>query len=105
MEFEQRSVRAKQLLQPRGFRSVVVLLQRQLARDEIQRVDADAELEGVVALDDGRDLVAEKIRDRLDQFGGCGFVLHLYFPLGANSRNRSISVSDERRPIMARSIE
>jgi hypothetical protein len=30
---------------------------------------------------------------------------HLFDARGANSRNRSISVSEERRPIMARSIE
>ena len=29
----------------------------------------------------------------------------IYFPLGASSLSKSISVSDERRPIMARSIE
>ena len=81
------------------------LFQRQLPRHQIERVDADAELEGVVALDRGRDLVAQKIRDRLDQFGGCRFVLHVISPLGANNRNKSISVSDERRPIIARSIE
>src|SRR6185369_10232246 len=60
--------------------------------------------EGVVALDLRRDLIAEEVCNRLDQFGGCRFVLH-YFPLGANSLSKSISVSDERRPIMARSIE
>ncbi len=91
--------------QPRGFRYIVALLQRQLPRHKVERVDADAELEGVVALDDGGDLVAEEIRDCLDQFGGCRFVLHLYPPLGASSLSKSISVSDERRPIMARSIE
>ena len=84
----------------------LALLQRQLPRHQIERVDADAQLEGVVALDDGRDLVAQEIRDRLDQFGGCRFVLHLSLPSSARSnRSRSISVSDERRPIIARSIE
>src|SRR5437588_7521055 len=105
IQLDQRAIRAEQLFQPRAFGSIAPLLQRQLARDEIQRVDTNAELESVVARDDGRDLVAEEIRDRLDQFGGCRFVLHLYFPLGANSLSKSISVSEDRRPIMARSIE
>ena len=51
IQFDQRAVRAEQLLQPRGFRSITPLLQRQLPRHEIERVDADAKLEGVVALD------------------------------------------------------
>src|SRR5882724_5481618 len=77
VQLDQRAIRAEQLFQPRRLRSITPLLQRQLPRDEIQRVDADAELEGVVALDDGGDLVAEEICDRLDQFGGCRFVLHV----------------------------
>ena len=44
--------------------------------DEIERIDADAELEGVVVLDLGGDLIAEEIRNRLDQFRGRRFVLH-----------------------------
>ena len=94
------------MFQPRSFRGIAALLQRQLPSHQIERVDADAQLEGVVALDDGHDLVTQKICDGLDQFGGCRFVLHLFtLPLGANNLSRSISVSDERRPIMARSIE
>src|SRR5438132_12309758 len=105
IQLDQRAIRAEQLSQPHHLRSVAPLLQRQLSRHKIQCVDADAKFEGVVALDDGRDLVAEEICDRPDQFGGCRFVLHLYFPLGANSLSKSISVSEDRRPIMARSIE
>ena len=51
IQLDQRTIRAKQLLEPRGLRGITPLLQRQLARDQIERVDADAELEGVVALD------------------------------------------------------
>ncbi len=108
IEFAERTLHAEQLRQPRGFRGIAALLQRQLPRHQIERVDGDPQLEGVVAVDLRRDVVAQEIRDRLDQFGRCRFVLHLSCSLslvGANSRNRSISVSDERRPIIARSIE
>ena len=44
-------IKAEQLLQSRVFGGIAPLLLRQLPRDEIQRVDGDAELEGVVALD------------------------------------------------------
>src|SRR5258707_14374574 len=92
IQLDQRSVQTKQLFQPYGLRRITPLLQRQLPRDEIQRIDADAQLEGVVARDDGGDLVAEEIRDRLDQFGGCRFVLHVISPAGlAAAANRSPS--------------
>src|SRR5262245_17701916 len=76
VQFDQRAIDAEQLLQPRRLCRIAPLRQRQLPRDQIERVDADAELEGVVPLDDGRDFAAEEIRDRLDQFAGCRFILH-----------------------------
>ena len=64
------------------------LLQPKFTRDQIERVDADAKLECVVALDDRRDLVAQKLRDRLDQFGGCRFVLHLNSSFPSRTRRQ-----------------
>src|SRR6267142_6790941 len=89
IQFGQRTIRAEQLSPPHRPRSIAPLPLRQLPRHEIERVDADAKLEGVVALDDGGNLVAEEIRDRLDQFGGCRFVLHVISPAGpAAAANR-----------------
>ncbi len=79
IEFAQRALQGQQLRQPRGFRGIAALLQRQLARYQVERVDRDPQLECVVPADLRRDIVAQEIRDRLDQFGGCRFVLHLYF--------------------------
>src|SRR4051794_7525714 len=63
VELHQRVLDSEQLFQPHGLSGFARPLQRELPRYEIERVDADAELEGVVALDRGRDLGAEKIRD------------------------------------------
>src|SRR5258708_1908155 len=105
VEFGKRALHAEQSRQPRRFGSITTLLQRQLARDQVQRVDRDPQIEGIMSADHRRDIVAQEIRDRVDQLGGCRFVLHIIFPRRASSRNRSISVSEARRPIIARSMD
>src|SRR5438552_3365138 len=83
------SSRSRKAFRPRGLRGIAGALQRQLPRHQVERIDADAELEGVVALDLRRDLVAQKIRDHLDQFAGYRFVLHVISPVGlATATNR-----------------
>src|SRR5262249_487209 len=77
VEVDQRAVHAEQLLEPRALRRITSLRQRQLSGDEVECVDADAELERVVSLDLRDDLVPEQIPYRLDQFGGRRFVLHV----------------------------
>ena len=77
IEFAERALHAQQLRQPRGFRGIAALLQRQLARHQIERVDRDPQLERVMPADLGRDIVAQEIRDRLDQFFRCRFVLRV----------------------------
>jgi hypothetical protein len=49
-----------------GFRGIAVRFERELARHQIEGIDPYPQLEGVVALDDRRDLVAQKVCDCLD---------------------------------------
>ena len=46
---------AEQLRQPRSLRGIAALLQRQLPRHKIQRVDRDPQLERIVSADFQRD--------------------------------------------------
>src|SRR6185437_13777656 len=77
VELKERAVNTKQSLQAGGFSPVAGIFQRQLPRDEVEDVDRDAQLEGVEARDERRDIVAQEIRNRLDQLGGGRFVLHV----------------------------
>ena len=49
--------------QPLHLTRVAPLLPRQLPRHEIEDVDGHAQLEGLVALDQRRDVVAEEVGD------------------------------------------
>src|ERR1700694_3680173 len=92
VELGERALLTQQSRQPLGFRGIAALLQRQLARHQIERVDRDPQLERVMPADDRRDIVAQEIRNRLDQFFRCRFVLHVTFlavPAAATDRSRS----------------
>jgi len=64
VQLDQRTVGAEQLLQPCMLGRIAIVSPTSGCRvNQIERVDADAELEGVVALDCGRDFVAQEIGD------------------------------------------
>src|SRR6185312_9657510 len=56
VELGQRSPRAQQSCEPRGFRIIAALRKRQLPRYQLEDVDGDAQLERIVARDAGRDV-------------------------------------------------
>src|SRR4051812_32620437 len=63
VELGHRALHAEQPAQPPYLRSIAPLFPRQLPRHEIENVDCDAQLEGLVAGDQRRDVVTEEIGD------------------------------------------
>ena len=103
VQFLQRSVMAEQRGEACGF-----ILRRlrslfQFARDDGERVRGDARMEGGMAFQFRHRLLLEEIAHRLDQFAHRWLVHHSLPPM--MRLIRSISVSDERLPMAARSTE
>ena len=70
--------RAQQRCQPRAFRGIAALLQRQLPRHQIERVDRDPQLEGVDGpLISGAMSLRRKSATALVSSTRCRFILHV----------------------------
>src|SRR5579864_989954 len=71
------------------------------AADKLDGVDADPQIEGAGAAQSRQQLIAQEARDRREQLGGRRMFHRT--PSDAKMSRRSSSVSEMRRPIIARS--
>ena len=104
IEVHQRTSSTEQFLEALALRAMGLIRACQLACDKFQCINRNANLEGLAPCALRQDGRLQKIGNGFDEFDWIWTILHIY-ARGAMMRSRSISVSEARRAIMARSIE